>query len=149
MSKSTFSRVAGGISSLRVMRVPDKAWSHSHLCPSEKLRARLWTASWAAIVFLLSVSITNEKMFCSNNTTTDMTVKISAPFKLDVDQRKVFVDGLFINVAAPSGRQDRDYLYSASVTILRENNAVYTTAPNWASVDVEAMGAARSGHRDV
>jgi hypothetical protein len=88
-------------------------------------------------------------MFCSNNTTTDMTVKISAPFQLDADQRKVFVDGTFINIAAPSGRQDGDYLYSASVTILRENNAVYTTAPLWASVDVETMGAARSGCRDV
>ena len=91
----------------------------------------------------------NEKMFCSNNTTTDMTVKISAPFQLDADQRKVFVDGLFVNVATPSGRQDGDYLYSASVTILRENNAVYTTAPLWASVDVEWMSAAHTGRRDV
>jgi hypothetical protein len=88
-------------------------------------------------------------MFYSNDTTTDMTVKISAPFKLNADQRKVFVDGLFVNVAAPSGRQDGDYLYSASVTILRENNAVYTTAPMWASVDVEWMDAARPGSRDV
>ena len=90
-----------------------------------------------------------EQMFHSNNTTTDMTVKISAPFKLDADQRKVFVDGTFINVAAPTGRQDGDYLYSASVTILRENNAVYTTAPMWASVDVEWAGAAHTGRRDV
>ena len=66
-----------------------------------------------------------------------MTVKISAPFKLDANQRKVFVDSTFVNVAAPVGRQDGDYLYSASVTILRENNAVYTTAPMWASVEVE------------
>ena len=88
-------------------------------------------------------------MFCSNNTTTGMTVKISAPFKLGADQRKVFVDGMFINVASPSGRQDGDYLYSASVTILRENNAVYTTAPMWASVDVEWAGSAHSGRLDV
>ncbi len=78
-----------------------------------------------------------------------MTVKISAPFKLDANQRKIFVDGTFINVAAPTGRQQGDYLYSASVTILRENNAVYTTAPMWASVDLEWAGVARLGHRDV
>ena len=76
-------------------------------------------------------------MLRSNNTTEHMFVKISAPFKLDANQRKVFVDATFVNVAAPVGRQDGDYLYSASVTILRENNAVYTTAPMWASVDVE------------
>jgi len=78
-------------------------------------------------------------MFRSNNTTEHMFVKISAPFKLDANQRKIFVDGLFVNIATPTGRQDGDYLYSASVTILRENNAVYTTAPMWASVDVERM----------
>jgi hypothetical protein len=86
---------------------------------------------------------------CSNNITTDMTVKISAPFRLDADQRKVFVDSTFVNIASPVGRQDGDYLYSASVTILRENNAVYTTAPMWASVEVEWENAARSGRRDA
>ena len=88
-------------------------------------------------------------MFYSNNTTTNMTVKISAPFQLDADQRKVFVDSTFVNIAAPAGRQQGDYLYTASVTILRENNAIYTTAPMWASVDVERVGAVRSGRRDV
>ena len=78
-----------------------------------------------------------------------MFVKISAPFQLDANQRKVFVDSTFVNVAAPVGRQDGDYLYSASITILRENNAVYTTAPMWASVDVEWVDAARSGCRDA
>ena len=90
-----------------------------------------------------------HKMFRSNNTTEHMFVKISAPFKLDANQRKVFVDATFVNVAAPAGRQDGDYLYSASVTILRENNAVYTTAPMWASVEVEWENAARSGRRDA
>ena len=82
-------------------------------------------------------------MLHTNNITEHMFVKISAPFKLDADQRKIFVDGLFVNIAAPTGRQDGDYLYSASVTILRENNAVYTTAPIWASVEVEWVDAAR------
>ena len=86
---------------------------------------------------------------CSNNTTTDMTVKISAPFRLDADQRKAFVDSTFVNIASPVGRQNGDYLYSASVTILRESNAVYTTAPMWASVEVEKVDAARPGRRDV
>ena len=90
-----------------------------------------------------------EHMFCKNNTTTSMTVKISAPFQLDADQRKVFVDSTFVNVAAPVGRQDGDYLYSASVTILRENNAIYTTAPMLASVDVEWVDAAQPGCRDA
>ena len=88
-------------------------------------------------------------MLRSNNTTEHMFVKISAPFQLDADQRKVFVDSTFVNIAAPAGRQDGDYLYSASVTILRENNAVYTTAPMWASVDVEWVDAARPGRRDA
>ena len=88
-------------------------------------------------------------MLRSNNTIEHMFVKFSTPFRLDADQRKVFVDSTFVNVAAPVGRQDGDYLYSASVTILRENNAVYTTAPSWASVDVENVGVARSGRRDA
>jgi hypothetical protein len=88
-------------------------------------------------------------MICSNSTTEHLFVKISAPFRLDADQRKIFVDGAFVNIAAPVGRHDGDYLYSASVTILCENDAVYTTAPTWASVDVEWVGAARPGRRDV
>jgi hypothetical protein len=90
-----------------------------------------------------------EQMFCKNNTTTSMTVKISAPFRLDAAQRKVFVDGALINTASPAGRQQGDYLYTASVTILRENNAVYTTAPMWASVEVEWGKAALPGRRDA
>ena len=88
-------------------------------------------------------------MLHKNITTEHMFVKISAPFKLDANQRKIFVDGLFVNIAAPTGRQDGDYLYSASITILRENNAVYTTAPMWASVNVEWVDAARAGRLDV
>jgi len=88
-------------------------------------------------------------MLRSNNITEHLFVKISAPFRLDADQRKVFVDGPFVNVAAPAGRQDGDYQYCASVTTLRENNAVYTTAPVWASVDVERVVAARPGCRDA
>ena len=88
-------------------------------------------------------------MLCSNNTTEHMFVKISAPFQLDANQHKIFVDGTFVNIAAPTGRQQGDYLYTASVTILGENNAIYTTAPMWASVDVERVGAVRSGRRDV
>jgi hypothetical protein len=88
-------------------------------------------------------------MTYSNNTTEHMFVKISAPFHLDADQRKVFVDNTFVNVAAPVGRQDGEYLYSASVTTLRENNAIYTTAPVWASVEVEKVDAARPGRRDA
>lgn len=85
----------------------------------------------------------------SNNTTEHLFVKISAPFKLEANQRKVFVDSTLVNIAAPAGRQNGDYLYSASVTMLRENNAVYTTAPRWANVDVERVGAARSDRRDA
>jgi len=88
-------------------------------------------------------------MYRSNITTEHLFVKISAPFRLDADQRKIFVDGTFVNVAAPAGRQDGDYQYGASVTTLRENNAVYTTAPLWASVDVEKVGVARPGRRDA
>ena len=90
-----------------------------------------------------------HKMIRSNNTTEHMFVKISAPFRLDAAQRKVFVDGALVNTAAPAGRQQGDYLYTASVTILRENNAVYTTAPMWASVEVEREKAARPGRRDA
>ena len=78
-----------------------------------------------------------------------MFVKIAAPFRLDADQRKVFVDGVFVNTAAPAGRQDGDYVYSASVTILRANKAVYTTAPAWASVDMERADVVLPGHRDA
>jgi hypothetical protein len=72
----------------------------------------------------------------ANNTTTSKTVKIFAPFRLNAAQRRVMVAGRTLNVAAPAGRQDGEYLYSAEVTILRENAAVYTTAPAWASVEI-------------
>ena len=71
-----------------------------------------------------------------NITTTSKTVKISAPFRLDAAQRRVIVSGRTLNVAAPVGRQDGDYLYSAEIILLRENAAVYTTAPTWASVEI-------------
>ena len=72
-----------------------------------------------------------------NDTTTSKTVKISAPFRLDAAQRRVIVGGRTLNVAAPVGRQDGEYLYSAEIILLRENAAVYTTAPRWASVEIQ------------
>ena len=75
-------------------------------------------------------------MYNANNTTTCKTVKISAPFRLDAAQRKIMADGNLLNIAAPAGRQQGDYLYSATVTLLREDSAVYTTAPSWASVEI-------------
>ena len=72
-----------------------------------------------------------------NDTTTSKTVKISAPFRLDAAQRRVIVSGRTLNVAAPVGRQDGDYLYAAEIILLRENAAVYTTAPRWASVEIQ------------
>ncbi len=78
-----------------------------------------------------------KQMFITDNTTTSKTVKISAPFRLNTAQRKVMANGQLLNIASPSGRQQGDYLYSATVTLLREDAAVYTTAPSWASVEVE------------
>ena len=75
-------------------------------------------------------------MYNANNTTTCKTVKISAPFRLNAAQRKILADGNLLNIAAPAGRQQGDYLYSATVTLLREDSAVYTTAPSWASVEI-------------
>ena len=75
-------------------------------------------------------------MFTTDNTTTSKTVKIFAPFRLNAAQRQVLSDGQLLNVAVPAGRQQGDYLYSATVTLLRENAAVYTTAPAWASVEI-------------
>ena len=72
-----------------------------------------------------------------NDTTTSKTVKISAPFRLDAAQRRVIVSGRTLNVAAPVGRQDGEYLYSAEIILLRETTAVYTTAPRWASVEIQ------------
>ena len=72
----------------------------------------------------------------SDNTTTSKTVKISAPFRLNAAQRRVFANGQLLNIAAPIGRQQGDYLYSATVTLLRENAALYVTAPLWASVEI-------------
>jgi hypothetical protein len=77
-----------------------------------------------------------EQMFNPNDTAISRTVKISAPFRLNAAQRRVLADGKLLNVAEPAGRQQGDYLYSATVTILREDAAVYTTAPAWASVEI-------------
>ena len=75
-------------------------------------------------------------MFTTNNTTTSRTVKISAPFRLNAAERKIMADGNLLNIATPAGRQQGEYLYSATVTLLREDTAVYTTAPSWASVEI-------------
>jgi len=72
----------------------------------------------------------------ANNTTTSKTVKISAPFRLNAAQRRVLVDRNVLNVASPAGRQDGDFLYTAEVTVIRDNAAVYTTAPAWACVEI-------------
>ena len=72
----------------------------------------------------------------ANNTTTSKTVKISAPFRLNAAQRKILVNRNVLNVASPAGRQDGDFLYTAEVTVIRENAAVYTTAPVWACVEI-------------
>jgi len=76
-------------------------------------------------------------MFCTDNTTTSKTVKIYAPFRLNAAQRKVLSNGTLLNIAMPAGRQQGDYLYTSTITLLRENAAVYTSAPCWASVEVE------------
>ena len=75
-------------------------------------------------------------MFTTDNTTTSKTVKISAPFRLNAGQRRVMADGRLLNIASPAGRQQGDFLYCATVTLLRENAALYTTAPMWASVEI-------------
>ena len=76
-------------------------------------------------------------MYKPDHITTVKTVKISAPFPLKAYQRLVIVDGKALNVADSVGRQQGDYLYSATVTLLREDASVYTSAPCWASVEVE------------
>ena len=76
-------------------------------------------------------------MYKPDDITTVKTVKISAPFPLKAYQRLVIVDGKALNIAASAGRQQGDYLYSATVTLLREDAAVYTSAPCWASVEVQ------------
>jgi hypothetical protein len=72
----------------------------------------------------------------ANNTTTCKTVKISAPFRLNAAQRRVLVNRDVLNVAAPVGRQDGDFLYTAEVALVGEDAAVYTTAPVWACVEI-------------
>ena len=75
-------------------------------------------------------------MYDANDTTTSKTVKIYSPFRLNAAQRRVLSNGKLLNVAVPAGRQQGDYLYSATVTLLREDAAVYTSAPAWASVEI-------------
>ncbi len=75
-------------------------------------------------------------MFKPDNTTTVKTVKISAPSPLKAYQRLVIVEGRALNIADNAGRQQGEYLYSATVTLLREA-PIETSAPCWASVEVE------------
>jgi|GEM_PF-1131393 hypothetical protein len=77
-----------------------------------------------------------EQMFTKNNTTICKIVKIFAPFRLDAAQRRVLVNQTYQNVARPTGRQEGDFVYTATVTVLREESAIYTTAPAWASVEI-------------
>ena len=76
-------------------------------------------------------------MYKPDHITTVKTVKIFAPFPLKAYQRLIIVNDRAVNVAASAGRQQGDYLYSGIVTLLHEDAAVYTTAPSWASVEVE------------
>ena len=71
-----------------------------------------------------------------NDTTTVKTVKISAPFPLKAHQRLIIVDDVAVNVATSSDRQQGDHLYCAIVTLLHEKAALYTTAPEWANVEI-------------
>ena len=75
-------------------------------------------------------------MFTDDNITICKTVKISAPFPLKACERLIIVNGKALNIAASAGRQQGDYLYSATVTLLREA-PIETSAPCWASVEVE------------
>ena len=77
-----------------------------------------------------------EQMFKKNNTTTCKIVKIFAPFRLDAAQRRVLVNQIYQNIAQPTGRQEGDFVYTAAVTLVREESAIYTTAPAWASVEI-------------
>ena len=77
-----------------------------------------------------------EHMFTNNNTTYEKTVKIFAPFRLNAAERRVVADGKHISIAAPAGRQQGDYLYSTTVTLLHEGMTLYTSAPCWASVEI-------------
>ena len=76
-------------------------------------------------------------MFNSNDTTTLKTVKISAPFPLKAHERLVILDGVAVNVATSSGRQQGDHLYTAIVTLLHEKAALNTTAPTCATVEIQ------------
>ena len=75
-------------------------------------------------------------MCCQDNTTIYKTVKIFAPFRLRAEQRRVLVNHICQNIARPTGRQKGDFVYTASVALVREESAIYTTAPVWASVEI-------------
>ena len=75
-------------------------------------------------------------MFTKNNTTTCKIVKIFAPFRLEAAQRRVLVNQVHQNIARPTGRQEGDFVYTAAVTLVQEESAIYTTAPVWASVEI-------------
>jgi hypothetical protein len=75
-------------------------------------------------------------MFTKNDTTTCKIVKIFAPFRLAAAQRRVLVNQVHQNIAQPTGRQEGDFVYTAAVTLVREESAIYTTAPAWASVEI-------------
>jgi len=72
-----------------------------------------------------------------DDTTTLKTVKISAPFPLKAHERLVILDGVAVNVATSSGRQQVDHLYTAIVTLLHEEAALNTTAPTYATVEIQ------------
>ncbi len=77
-----------------------------------------------------------EQMFTSDDTTTVKTVKISAPFPLKTYQRLIIVEGRALNIADCAGRQQGEYLYTATVTLLHDA-LIETSAPCWAGVEVE------------
>ena len=76
-------------------------------------------------------------MFKPDDTTTVKTVKISATQSLKACQRIIFADGKPLKIADIAQRQGEHHLYQADITLLDEHAVLETSAPNWASVEVE------------
>jgi hypothetical protein len=66
-------------------------------------------------------------------------VNIGSPFKLEFGARKVFAGDVCLGAAQPAGMREGEYLYTLIITIVGRVKEITTTAPRYASAEIQNL----------
>ena len=75
----------------------------------------------------------------SNCTQITAVVNIGSPFKLEFGARKVFAGDVCLGTAQPAVMREGEYLYSLVITIVGRVKEITTTAPRYASAEIQNL----------